>query len=137
MIVKNKVKYNMYKFLKTLDKTNDAEKTKNIMLKSISEEEFNYTILECTNNHFVDGFICNKGCVNNNVIVKSLKNFYITLNGYEFLKNYYGFIVKLVRDLFLILVTAIVTVNFDNWFSSTEQPYECICNQNTSRNSNK
>lgn len=121
MFSKNKVKHNMYKILKSLNKTNDYELTKNKLLNSMSEVDFNYAIYECDRQHLLDGFICTKGAVNNNVFIKVPKRFYITISGYEFIKSYYSNIKNLLRDLFLILTTAIITVVINNKWSNTDE----------------
>lgn len=133
MFHKNKVKNNMYKILKSLDKTDNYELTKNKILKSINENKFNYAIYECDRHHFLDGFICSRGIIHNDFFIKVPEKFYITQDGYNFLKNYYSNLFNLIRDILLMIITAYITVLINNKWSNTNQSCYCfdnICSQN-------
>lgn len=133
MIFRNKTKFLMYKTLTSFNKTHDMQKTQDIIISkySLKDNDFAFIISQCVDNHFIDGIFYDKSA-NNRFMTIYKKYMYITYNGYEFVKNYYSFILKLLRDLLLILATALVTVNVNNWLS-TEQ----TSNPNSYTNTNK
>ncbi len=122
MIFRNKVKYQMYKTLITFKKYNDISKTQNYICKkfNIQESDFTFTIRQCVENHFIDGINCSQSLDNTTHIIYS-EHIYLTYSGYEFMKEYYSFIKKLLWNLFLIFTTAIVTVKVNNFFSKPNQ----------------
>ncbi len=117
---RNKVKRNMYKFLKKLDKTHDYDVTKNYMLNKISEHNYKIMIKECIDKQLIVNvkYYLSIGCT---IEVQELDNIFLTYNGCEFIKNYYSYILKLLRDFLLIIVTAIVTVLINNELSNSNQ----------------
>lgn len=133
MIFKNKVKYNIYTFLSLLNKNHNYVETYNVLLQKIHENDLNLAISECVDNHFIDGVAYRKGKLKNEFYFCHSENVYITYNGHEFLKNYYDTILKLMRDLFLIIATAIITVLITNKFSVPNQDVN-ICDEIFSKN---
>ncbi|HAB66561.1 MAG TPA: hypothetical protein DCE23_04255 [Firmicutes bacterium] len=134
MFFGNKTKNNMYKILKSLSKTHDFKKTEKLLSNKISKDDYNSTIIECVEYQYlknVDYYI--------NVLGTYVINFpskvFITCLGYDFLKNYFSSIFKLLRDLLLIIVTALITVHINNWFS-TEPTQSPSCNCYSDGNTN-
>ncbi len=119
---RNKVKFLIYKTLTNFNKTKDLHVTQKYIINKykLQENDFGFILEECINNHFLDGVISSKS-MNNHFSTIYKDYIYITYNGYEFLKNYYGFIFKLLRDFSLIVITAIVTVFINNELSNSNQ----------------
>ena len=135
MILRNKVKYQMYKTLMKFKKCNDISKTQNYICKkfNIQESDFTFIVRQCVENHFIDGINCSQS-LNNTTHASYSEHIYLTYSGYEFMKNYYSFIKKLLWNLFLIITTAIVTVKVNDFFSKSNQvinPANHIVSNNT------
>ncbi len=128
MIFRNKTKYLMYKTLIKFKKFKDLHITQDYIIKKykLRENEFGFIINECVNYQFIDGVVQSKS-INNHFSHIYKDYIYITSKGYEFLKDYYSSIFKLLRDFLLIGVTAIVTVLINNELSNSNQTVN-ICN---------
>ena len=122
MIFRNKVKFQMYKTLIIFKKCNDIFKTQNYICKkfNIQESDFTFIIRQCVENHFIDGISCSQS-ISNLTHTDYCEHIYLTYSGYEFMKDYYSFIKKLLWNLFLIITTAIITVKVNNFFSKPNQ----------------
>ena len=133
MVFRNKTKYLMYKTLTMFNKCKSMPETQKFIINKYKLDEwyFAYITTQCVEMHLIDGITSNTSMSNHHQTTYA-QNIYITYNGFEFMKNYYGFIKKVLWNLFLIITTAIITVNFDNWFSTTKQINnpECYCNTN-------
>lgn len=127
MIFRNEVKYNMYRFLLSLKKSHDYKKTYQELSLKIENSNLDYVIAECVDNHFIDGITYSKGKLENDIYLHCSNKIYLTSTGCEFIKNYYSYIFKLLRDIFLIFVTAIVTVLITNKFSVSNQDINLTC----------
>lgn len=138
MVFRNKNKYLMYKILIKFNKCKSIFETQEYIINKFKLEEwyFSYLIGQCVEHHLIDGIVVSKS-INNHYHTVYTENIYITYNGYEFLKNYYGLIKKILWNLFLIITTAIITVKINNWLSSTEQSCDCISNPYTCGNPNE
>ena len=122
MFFRNKVKYQMYKTLINFKKFQNISKTQNYICKkfNIQESDFTFIIRQCVENHFIDGIKCSKS-INNYTYAIYSENIYLTYSGYEFLKDYYSFVKKILWNLFLIITTAIITVKVNDFFSKPNQ----------------
>ena len=122
MIFKNKVKYQMYKTLISFKKYNNIFKTQNYICKKfgIQESDFTFIVRQCVENHFIDGINCSQSLDNTTHAIYS-EHIYLTYSGYEFMKDYYSFVKKIIWNLFLIITTAIVTVKVNDFFSKPNQ----------------
>ncbi len=134
MTLYNKSKRNMYLVLSSFNKYSDIfEVQKRICRKlKIDEVKFAQIVSECVERNFFDG-ISSLSSANNHKHNVYRDQIYITYSGYEFLKDYYGFIKKVVWNLFLIVTTAIITVAINNKFSNSNQDI-CRFNQISSQN---
>ena len=133
MTLYNKSKRNMYLVLSAFNKHNDISKTQKHICKKlkIDEDKFAQIVSECVAHNFFDG-INSSSSMNNRKHVVYCERIYITYSGYEFLKNYYDFLKKLLWNLFLIVTTAIITVAINNKFSNSNQDI-CRINQISSQ----
>lgn len=122
MIFRNKNKYLMYKTLLKFNKCKSMQETQKFIIKKYKLDEwfFSYITDQCVEMKFIDG-IKSTTSMSNRYHTTYSQNIYITYNGYEFLKNYYGFIKKVLWNLFLIITTAIITVIFNNKFSVSNE----------------
>lgn len=132
MIFRNKVKYNMYKFLTLLEKNHDYNKTYQELSSKIDDYSLNFAIYECINKGYIDGVIYSKGKLNNQISLIASKNVYVTYYGYVFIKQYHATAKKIIWHLFLMAATAIITVEINNLLSLPKQTSnpECYCNTN-------
>lgn len=121
MIFHNKVKHNMYIFLKSYNKYHNYDKVKQLMIEKIDENDFNFAVSQCIDNHFINGIRYTSEKTTNYIHINHSEILYITYYGFEFLKNYYGNIKNLIRDIFLILITAIITVIINNKWSNLDE----------------
>lgn len=123
----NKSKKQIYFLLKDFDKTNNFNKSlNNTQLKfKIDDYTLDFRINECVSNHFVDG-IQSSSTDDNSYVIDFSEHIFITYNGYEFLKNYYGFIRKGIIQLLIIVITAIVTVLANNYLSNSNNCIDTI-----------
>lgn len=130
MIFYNKNKFLMYKILIKFNKCKSIEDTQIFIINKykIDKKDFSYLISQCVEQQLLNGIIANK-TANNYYHIFCSENIYLTYYGYEFIKNYYGWIKKLLRDLFLIFITAIITVIINNELDNTNQIHnpECQC----------
>lgn len=133
MIFRNRNKLLMYKTLLKFDKCKSINDTRKYIINKykLTEDYFTYLIGQCVELQLIDGISVNKS-INNNYFNVYSKNIYLTYNGYEFIKNYYGWLKKLLRDLLLITITAIITVLVENKLNPTKQVHnqECQCYSN-------
>ena len=135
MVFRNKNKYLMYKTLNYFNKHYDIEKTQVYIIKKYKLEEFYfaYIISQCIDHKLIDG-IDDSTSLNNHHHLVYTENIYITYNGYEFLKNYYGFAKRFIGEILLVIFTATVTVLVNNYLSKTEQsinqPNQTIVQEN-------
>lgn len=122
MIFANKSKRQMYLTVLKFHKCKDIKETENYICKklNITDIEFSQIIYECVSSHFFDGIKCSGSMSNKKYNVYS-QHIFITYFGYEFLKNYHGFIKKVLWELFLIITTAFVTVLITNKFSISDK----------------
>lgn len=122
MIFRNKNKYLMYKILLKFKKYRCMPETQDYIVKKykIDEYYFAYIIGQCVEMNLLDGIHSSKS-INNYYHNVYSENIFITYNGYEFLKNYHSKFYSLLRDLFLIFVTATVTILINNEFSNSNQ----------------
>ncbi len=116
MLFRNFSKRNMYIVLKNFNKYKDVYKTQEFVCKKLKLDEASFAniVSECVLNHFFDGIATSSSVSNLKHNVYS-DHIYITYNGYEFLKNYYAFLKRILWELFLIITTAFITVAFTNW----------------------
>lgn len=133
MFLRNKNKFLMYKILHKFENCKSIGDTKNFIVNKykIDENYFSYLIGQCVEQQLFDGIKITTS-INNFYHNIYSKNIYISYNGYEFIKNYYGWLKKLLRDLFLIIITAFVTVVINNNLDNTKQIHnqECQCYSN-------
>lgn len=133
MIFQNRNKLLMYKTLLKFDKCKSINDTKEYIINKykLTEDYFTYLIGQCVELQLIDGISVNKS-INNNYFNIYSENIYLTYNGYEFIKNYYGWLKKLLRDLLLITITAIITVLVESKLDPTKQVHnqECQCYSN-------
>ena len=122
MIFRNKNKYLMYKILIKYSKCNSMVETQKYIINKFKLDEWHFTYLigQCVEHHLIDGIVVSKS-INNHYHTVYTENIYITYSGYDFLKNYYGFIKRILWNLFLIVTTAIITVLIENKFSNSNQ----------------
>lgn len=120
MLFRNVSKRNMYLLLKSFNKHKDIYKTQEFVCKKLKLDEASFAniVSECVLNHFFDGIETSSSASNLKHNVYS-EHIYITYNGYEFLKNYYTFLKRIVWELFLIITTAFITVAFTNWLPNS------------------
>ena len=135
MIFRNKVKYQMYITLIKFRKYNDIFKTQDFICKrfNIQESDFTFIIRQCVENHFIDGIDCSQSSNNLTYAIYN-EHIYLTYSGYEFMKDYYSFVKKLLWNLFLMITTAIVTVKVNDFFSKSNQiinPSNHVISDNT------
>ena len=128
MILYNKSKRNMYVVLKTFNNCNDIFKTQKLVCEKLKIDEitFAHIISECVSNYFFDGIKTTTSVSNLKYNIYS-EHIYISYNGYEFLKNYHGFIKRIAWELFLIITTTLITIILTNYFSDTNQDFNTIC----------
>lgn len=117
----------MYLLLKSFNKYKDIYKTQEFVCRKLKLDEASFAniVSECVLNHFLDGIVTSSSVSNLKYNVYS-DHIYITYNGYEFLKNYYAFLKRIVWELFLIITTAFITVIFTNWFSDRNHDVSTI-----------
>lgn len=139
MILRNKNKYLVYKTLLKFKKYGCMFKTQDYITKKFKFDEyyFAYIVGQCVEMKLLDGIRTSKS-INNHYHNVYSENIYITYNGYEFLKNYHSKFYSLLRDLFLIFITAVVTatitVLINNKFSKSNQSnniFNDICSKET------
>ena len=123
----------MYKTLTKFNKCNSIKETQTFMINKykLDQSYFSYIIGQCVEQQLIEGIVISKS-IGNHYHAVYTENIYITYNGFEFMKNYYIWIKKLLRDLFLILMTAIITVKINNWLDHSNQVHnqECQCDSN-------
>ncbi len=122
-------KRQMYFLLKDFNKTKNFKSSiANMSSKfKMDNSTTGFRVYEVVANHYIEGVNCNKTMAN--TYVNTLSNYiFITSSGYEFLKDYYGFIRKILWELFIIVTTAVVTIMLNNKFS--------ISNKDTSSSNN-
>ena len=118
----NNSKRQMYFLLKDFNKTKDFKLSVSNMRNKFKLDEHNtsFRIYEIVTSHYIEGINCNKTM--SNTYINTLSNhIFITYSGYEFLKDYYGFIKRIIWELFIIITTAIITVMANNKFSVSNQ----------------
>ena len=124
MLVRNKVKFQMYNFLVMFNKCNSIEKTRKDFCKKFkfndNDNNFEFVVSQCLDNNFLSGITYSTSVSNNYYLVYS-ENIYITYTGFEFLKNYYSFLKKILWNLFIIITTAVITVIANNKLSNSNQ----------------
>lgn len=122
MIFRNKNKYLMYKTLVKFNQCKSMTETQDYIIDKYKLDSwyFSYIISQCVEMKLIDG-IKSEPSMGNNYKTTYAKYIYITYNGYEFLKNYYGFIKKVLWNLSLIFITAVITVLINNKFSNFNQ----------------
>ncbi len=133
MIFQNKNKFLMYKTLLKFNKCKSIKETKDFIINKFNIDDwyFSYLIGQCVELQLIDGIKVTKS-INNHYHNVYTENIYLTYNGYEFIKNYYGWLKKLLRDLLLITITAIITVLVESKLDTTNQVHnqECQCYSN-------
>lgn len=112
----------MYKLLKKFNKCNSMPETQKYIIKKYNLDEwfFGYITKQCIELELICGISISVSMSNRHITTYA-KNIYITYQGFEFLKNYHSTIYKLLRDLFLIVLTATITVLIDNKLSNSNQ----------------
>lgn len=118
----------MYTFLINYNKYHNYDKVKKIMIKKIGENDFNFTVSQCVDNHFISGVRYSNSTTTNYIHINRSTTLFITCYGFDFMKNYYANIKNLIRDLFLILTTAIITVIINNKWSNLNECNNIINN---------
>lgn len=133
MIFRNKNKYLMYKTMIKFNKCNSMPKTQEFIINKFKLDDyyFSYIISQCVEQHYIDGIVVSKS-INNHHHTVYTQNIYITYYGYEFLKNYYSLIKKIIWQLLVIITTATITVNINNWLDTSKKTHDqkCQCNSN-------
>ena len=127
MLFRNISKRNMYIVLKIFNKYKDMFKTQEFVCKKLKLDEptFANIVSECVLNHFLDGIATSSSVSNLKYNVYS-EHIYITYSGYEFLKNYYAFLKRILWELFLIITTAFITVVFTNWLPNSNHDVDTV-----------
>ena len=123
----NNSKKQMYFILKDFNKTKDFKKTiENTKNKfKIYDNKLGFRINECVNRNLLDG-INTSHSINNSQHSVLCEHIFITYNGYEFITNYHSKAKSIIRDILLIVITAVITSLVNNYLSKSDQYYDII-----------
>lgn len=125
----NKIKKRIYFLLKQFDKTNDFQKSVELTKSKfkLDDNQMNFYIDECIKNYYIDGVKSSRP-MSNSIYLIYCSHIYLTYNGYEFMKNYYSLLSRIIFEILLIIITAIITTVVNNEWSNSNQRIDCSQN---------
>lgn len=122
----NQIEIGIYNFLIVFHKTNNLDKAiEAIKIRLNCDDEYaRYIVSECVKSNYFDGINISKS-VNHCIFLDIRQHMYISRVGYQFIHNYridkFNFFWIPLKNLIIILLTAIITVLVTNSLSDSKQ----------------